>query len=150
MEIESTLRSAPRIDATLVNYYGPGTQVAGLDSGYHATSASVPVDRGKSDSLTTVLLDRRSYQVEVYPCTFDPDVDFRFMTEDDTVHALLCLGCTQLVYYRSGKVAGGSFMTRVARQLEDLSYALFPSDSVVAMRWRRGRDREASRRKQSP
>jgi hypothetical protein len=79
----------------------------------------------------------------VAPCLFQSDVDYRFVG-DDTVHVVVCHGCDAIKFHRAYEHVGGGNVWRLALELEDLSRALFPADSIVTLRWRQGRKDSAS------
>ena len=139
-DIQAAIRSASRIEAFLVNYYGPGEQAEGLDEGHHATSAPVGLNKEQFRELKRLVLDRQSYVAEGYKCEFNPDVAYRFLGKADTVFAVIGHGCDELWFFKDRRRVGGGFVPRAALQFEELSHSIFPEDSVVSLRWRQGRE----------
>jgi hypothetical protein len=113
---------------------------------FRLRSAPVRLSSSQAGQLASLLLDRSNYDTVAVDCAFMPDVDYRFVSEVDTLHAVICHSCDQLVLSsESARRGGGAYVYAIAARLEDLSHTLFPADSTITTVWRRGQEEESIR-----
>jgi hypothetical protein len=140
---QASIRDASRVQAFLMeseqSHRVPGEPRSPRPAilSYLMRSAPVDLSPRQSSALKALLLESRNYQNDRPPCTFSPNIAYRFVSVSDTVDVMVDHGCDTVVIGRDSTFQGECAIPMRTR-LEELSYSLFRADSTIAAAYAEG------------
>src|SRR5262245_4549085 len=115
---------------------------------YKSRGPSRSISQSQLDTLRSLILDVRSYQIGDRMCIFKPTVVYSLLSRRDSVRIVICHTCDQVAVVGGG--AGSSArvgeIDPVGLKLVQLTHEVFPEDSFVVSRMDEHLRRHASRR----